>query len=200
MEPAIESSWVRRIRDNAFRLLAAMKSENIGGLVSMAGSSLFLFGGDSAGIVISLSFLVAEIILTRYGHTRAGYSAGGLLFSFGDALAVISTVASGNAGFQIALALMAGTWLIGAARAPVAWFGERRGSAALVRAADALQPIVGVAILALRIPGIVTGLAGGNYIGAAAIACWGAADVLVGRLQDVGRKLFARRRLAASQD
>ena len=116
----MEPSRITRFYRNAVRLFAAMKSENIGGLVSMAGSCLFLLGGDSAGIVIALSFLAAEIILTRYGHTRAGYSAGGLLFSFGDALAVISVVASGNKGFQVALALMAGAWLVGAARAPIA--------------------------------------------------------------------------------
>ena len=45
-----------------------------------------------------------------------------------------------------------GAWLIGAARAPIAWLGERRGSAAMVAAADALQPIVGIATLVLRIP------------------------------------------------
>ena len=140
--------------------------------ISKHGRTLLEECGDSAGIVIALSFLVAEIILTRYGHTRAGYSAGGLFFSFGDALAVISVVASGNKGFQVTLALMAGAWLIGAARAPIAWLGERRSSAAMVAAADALQPIVGIATQVLRIPGIVTGLAGGNYIGAAAIACW----------------------------
>jgi hypothetical protein len=197
MEPAMQPSRITRIYRNAVRPFAAMKSENIGGLVSMAGSCLFLLGGDSAGIVIALSFLVAEIILTRYGHTRAGYSAGGLFFSFGDALAMISVVASGNKGFQVTLALMAGAWLIGAARALIAWLGQRRGSAAMVAAADALQPIVGIATLVLRIPGIVTGLAGGSYIGAAAIACWGAADVLVGRLQDVVRKYFTRSKPAA---
>ena len=114
----MQPSRITRIYRNAVRPFAAMKSENIGGLVSMAGSCLFLLGGDSAGIVIALSFLVAEIILTRYGHTRAGYSAGGLFFAFGDALAMFSVVASGNKGFQVTLALMAGAWLIGAARAP----------------------------------------------------------------------------------
>jgi hypothetical protein len=188
------------ILQNALRPFAAMKSENIGGLVSMAGSCLFLLGGDTAGIAISLSFLIAEIILTRYGHTRAGYSAGGLLFSFGDALAVVSAVASGNKGFQIALGLMAAAWLVGVARAPLAWLGERHGNAGMVKAADALQPIVGVSILLLRIPGIITGLAGGSYIGAAAIACWGAADILVGRLQDVVRSYFARGSRIAPQD
>lgn len=49
------------------------RSENIGGLVSMAGSCLFLFGGDASGFLVSASFLVAEIVLTKSGHTR--YSA-----------------------------------------------------------------------------------------------------------------------------
>jgi len=81
----MQPSGITRIYRNAVRPFAAMKSENIGGLVSMASSCLFLLGGDSAGIVVALSFLIAEIILARYGHTRAGYSAGGLFFSFGDA-------------------------------------------------------------------------------------------------------------------
>ena len=46
----------------------------------------------------------------------------------------------------------------------------------------------------------MTGLAGGSYIGAAAIACRGAADVLVGRLQDVLRKYFTRSKPAAPYD
>ena len=66
------------------------RSENVGGLVSMAGSCLFLLGGDTSGFIITASFLVAEIILTRSGHTRSGYSIGCALFSFGDALAVTS--------------------------------------------------------------------------------------------------------------
>src|SRR5882724_904529 len=144
MEPARERSSVRQFLRDAARPFAAMKSENIGGIVSMAGSCLFLLGGDSTGLAVSLCFLIAEIILTRYGHTRAGYSGGGLLFSLGDALAAVSAVASGNRGFQIALVLMAGAWLIGVARAPIAWIGERRGSAATVAAADTLQHVVGV--------------------------------------------------------
>src|ERR1700692_1925513 len=97
-----------------------LRSENIGGLVSMAGSCLFLFGGDASGIVVTLSFLVAEIILTRSGHTRSGYSIGCALFSFGDGLAVTSHVAAGNSAFQITLAIMAATWAIGALRGPIA--------------------------------------------------------------------------------
>jgi hypothetical protein len=54
----MQPSRITRIYRNAVRLFAAMKSENIGGLVSMAGSCLFLLGGDSAGIIVALSFLV----------------------------------------------------------------------------------------------------------------------------------------------
>jgi hypothetical protein len=152
------------------------------------GSCLFLFGGDQTGIVVAASFVVAELILARYGHKRAGYSSGCLLFSFGDALAVTSEIAHGNGGFQITLGLMAVAWLIGAARAPIAWIGERRGNSAMVMAADALQPIAGIATLALRLPGIAAAVNGGSDVGAAAVACWAASDVLVGRLQDQLRK------------
>jgi len=194
-----EPSLVDRLYRPSHALLRSMRSENIGGLVSMAGSCLFMLGGDASGTIVTLSFIVAEIVLVRHGHRRAGYSAGCALFSFGDALAVFSEVAHGNPAFQITLAAMAVTWLVGAARAPLAWLGERSQRPALVAAADALQPISGVLTIVLRLPGIVTAIGGANYLGAAAVACWAAADILVGRLQDLHWK-FAHRRRASSAD
>jgi hypothetical protein len=167
------------------------RSENVGGLVSMAGSCLFLLGGDASGYIITASFLVAEIILTRSGHTRSGYSIGCALFSFGDALAVTSKVAAGNRIFQILLAAMAATWALGALRGPLAWYGARHDNPSMVRFADALQPLAGVLTLVLRLPGMIAAVIGGNLIGATAVACWGIADVLVGRLQDAYRRLFS---------
>lgn len=173
-----------------FKAISNMKSENWGGLVSMAGSSLFALGGDASGALVTASFLAAEIVLTRWGHTRPGYSGGAALFALGDALATVSNVAHGNHTFQLALAGMAATWSIGVARAPLAWAGERLGNSSLVRLADATQPIAGVAILAQRIPAAAAAVIGGNYIGAAAVCCWGAADILVGRLQNTYRKVI----------
>jgi hypothetical protein len=164
------------------------RSENIGGLVSMAGSCLFLLGGDKSGFIITASFLVAEIILTRSGHTRSGYSIGCALFSFGDAVAVTSNVAADNSAFQIALAAMAVTWALGALRGPLAWYGTQHDSPSMVRFADALQPLAGILTLALRLPGMIAAVSGGNFLGAAAVGCWAIADVLVGRLRDTIRR------------
>jgi hypothetical protein len=171
------------------------RSENVGGLVSMAGSCLFLLGGDTSGFIITASFLVAEIVLTRSGHTRFGYSIGCALFSFGDAVAVTSNVAAGNSIFQILLATMAATWAIGALRGPLAWYGVRHDNPSMVRFADALQPLAGVLTLALRLPGMIAAVIGGNFLGAAAVACWGIADVLVGRLQDIVRRFKSANRI-----
>jgi hypothetical protein len=182
----------------AGRFFGEMRSENFGGLVSMVGSCLFLLGGDASGVVISLSFLAAEITLARSGHTRAGYSFGCALFSFGDALATTSQVAHGNPAFQITLAAMAAAWLLGALRAPVAWLGELFGKTRLVAAADALQPIVGIVILVLRLPGIATAATGTNYLGAAAVGLWAASDILVGRLQFFVRKISRKRSASPS--
>lgn len=168
--------------------IRGLRSENIGGLVSMAGSCLFLFGGDTSGFIVTASFLVSEIVLTRWGHTRAGYSLGCALFAFGDALAVTSNVAAHNNVFQIALAAMAATWALGAMRAPLVWYGSWQGSRSVIRFADALQPVTGVLTLALRLPGILSAIAGGNMLGAAAVTCWGIADILVGRLQHFLRR------------
>jgi hypothetical protein len=178
----------KRASQSPGRWLEGWHSENIGGLVSMAGSCLFLLGGDTSGFIITASFLVAEIILTRSGHTRSGYSVGCALFSFGDALAVTSRVAADNRAFQIALAAMAATWALGALRGPLAWYGTQHDKQSLVRFADVLQPLAGVLTLALRLPGMIAAVSGGNLLGAVAVACWGIADVLVGRLQDIIRR------------
>lgn len=185
MEPPVEQTQRERVYRDILRWFEGMKSENVGGLVSMAGSCLFLLGGDRIGFFVAFFFLIAEVILARFGHTRAGYSAGCLLFAYGDGLAVASEVARGNGVFQISLGIMAAAWLVGAMRAPLAWFGERENNDALIAAADALQPIAGIATLALRFPGIAAAISGASYVGAAAIVCWAASDILVGRLQDM---------------
>jgi hypothetical protein len=188
MTPSVRKSHFERFCQNAGRLLAEMKSENVGGLLSMAGSCLFLLGGDANGVIVTLSFLAAEVVLARYGHLRGGYSAGCAFFAFGDALAVSSEIARGNFLFQATLAIMAVAWMIGAARGPLAWWGARVGKSNLVKAADKLQPIVGATILALRLPSFLIALIGANYLAAIAVAFWGAADILIGRLQNIFRR------------
>jgi hypothetical protein len=161
-----------------------MKSENLGGLVSMAGSCVFFFGGDVSGAVVSVSFIAAELTLARWGHRRAGYSIGCALFSFGDVVAVISKVAYANRAFQATLLAMAAIWAIGALRAPAAWLGQTLARPWLVACADAIQPLAGTMLLILRIPGIAAAFIGANYLGVAALSCWAVSDVLVGRLQN----------------
>ena len=184
----MEHRLTTRVRQSVGRLLAGMHSENIGGLVSMIGSCLFLFGGDTTGFLVTFSFLVAEIVLARSGHTRSGYSIGCALFALGDALAVMAEVSSENTALQITLGAMALSWTVGAFRAPIAWYGERCHNPALIRIADALQPIAGAATLLLRIPAIITAISGTNYLAAIAVACWAASDVLIGRLQHMLRR------------
>jgi hypothetical protein len=174
-----------RVRQSIARYLTGMHSENFGGLVSMLGSCLFLFGGDTTGSLVTLSFVVAEIVLARSGHTRSGYSTGCALFALGDALAVMAEVARENSAFQITLGAMALSWTVGALRAPIAWYGERRDNPVLIRTADALQPIAGAITLLLRIPAIITATSGANYLAAMAVACWAVSDILIGRLQQV---------------
>lgn len=198
MMPSVRKRHFERFCQSAGRSLAEMKSENIGGLLSMAGSCLFLFGGDANGVIVTLSFLAAEVVLVRYGHLRAGYSAGCAFFAFGDALAVSSEIASGNFLFQATLAIMAVAWVIGIARGPLAWWGARLRNSNLVKAADKLQPIVGAAILALRLPSLLTALIGASYLAAAAVALWGVADILIGRLQKAFRSFVCPRRPRAS--
>jgi hypothetical protein len=184
----MERRLAEQIYHSVGKALPGMHSENVGGLLSMAGSCLFLFGGDLTGFLVTFSFLIAEIVLTRSGHTRSGYSIGCALFAFGDALAMMAEVARGNDAFQITLGAMALSWTVGAFRAPIAWYGQRRGNATIIRIADALQPITGSAMLVLRIPAIITAISGANYLGTAAVICWAISDILIGRLQQAFRR------------
>jgi hypothetical protein len=182
--------WERHT--NLFRSQSThgLRSENIGGLVSLIGSAMFLFGGDPNGIFATSIFLAAEVLLTRYGHSREGYSAGCFLLASGDLLAANSLIAAGNRPFEVALVAMAAVWLVGALRYPLTLYGQRAQEIGLVKFGDRLQPIVGTAILALRVPGIVVAAAGLNYPGTTAIACWAAADILLGRLHHFSLSAF----------
>lgn len=164
-----------------------MKSENIGGAVSMAGSCLFLLGGDFNGLIVTLSFLAAEVILIRAGHTRFGYSIGCILFAIGDGIAVRSALANGNALFQWTLGVMALAWAVGSSRACFAWLGNKFAYPKWIQAADGIQFGVGIVVLALRIPAICAAMAGGNYFASIAVGLWVLSDILIGRLQDLLR-------------
>lgn len=179
-------------------------SENIGGAISMAGSSLFVFGGDVADAAVTGSFLAAEVTLTKWGHTRLGYSIGAGFFALGDGLATMANATHDNNLLQTSLAAMAGVWTVSALRAPLAYLGEHLNSPNLVRVANALQPITGLSNLTLRVPGISTACMGGNHLAAAAVTCWAISDVLVGRLQNaakmVGSWIFRRNKASTLQE
>jgi hypothetical protein len=182
--PFAMASLREKFADRApWQLVDGARSENYGGLVSLVGSCVFLFGGDATGVYTTFIFLFAEIVFTRFGHSRKGYSIGCMLISFGDVLAAKSAIANDNEAFQFTLFAMAFIWGVGALRYPLASYGRRFQKARFVKYADALQPAISLAVLATRFPGLLAAILGSNYLGATAISCWAAADVLLGRLQ-----------------
>lgn len=187
-ESAIASPSMAPLREKLadrlpWQLVDGARSENFGGLISLIGSCVFLLGGDTTGVIVTSIFLTAEIVFTRFGHSREGYSVGCLLICFGDALAARSAIANSNEAFQFALTAMAVVWGMGALRWPLAWYGNRFKENKFVKLADALQPLTALATLTLRIPGFAAAIIGTNYLGAIAIGCWAAADILLGRLR-----------------
>ncbi len=156
-------------------------SENIGGGISLLGSSVFAWNGNTEGMLITATFTAAELTLTKWGHTTKGYSAGAALFVVGDLGLAFSKAAEGNTVLQVSLGLMSAAWAIGAARYPAekGWLGEY-----LQEKANILPAITGSTNLALRTPAIAASLGNGNIATTVALICWGINDVLSGRLQE----------------
>ena len=181
-----------------------IKSENLAGYVSLAGSSSIILGQDQQCLAAALLFTTAEITLARAGHTRLGYALGAAGFAAGDAVLAFSPILADNDQLKTALFVMAGTWAVGAARAPLAYAASRlktdKSRQALTTVADALQPIVGVAVLIQRMPGIVAAFSGGSGLVGTAMSLWGAADILSGRVHITAQRLYrcATRKVSAT--
>lgn len=169
--------------------VSGLKSENIGGILSFAGSLLPLAAGDVQSIAAAACFAFSEVTFARAGHTVKGYSLGAAGFAIGDYLLAASAATQANTALQLALVAMGAAWTIGVLRYPleaVAAASSNNRPVLARRAAAAsrvIQPVVGVSCLALRVPGLLTAAAGRNVLMLGAIGLWAASDVLCGRLQ-----------------
>jgi hypothetical protein len=170
-----------------------MKSENWGGVASMAGSLITLAAGDAEGAVSTASFVASEVSFARKGHTSWGYSLGCAGISLGDGLLCFSDATAGNPTLQMTMAILTGVWAIGALRYPIEQIGkvvkpyaEGLGNK-LQKTANVIPPVVGSLALTLRAPALYTAAFSGEHVNTVMLVCnslWGTADVLLGRLQD----------------
>lgn len=165
-------------------------SENIAGVVSLAGSSALLLAGNVQSAVAAGVFTAAELTLAKYGHKSAGYSAGAALFAAGDLTLAFSDAVQDGSTLQISLLGMAAAWGAGALRYPFERAARSLNSPKLQKVADILPAVCGTGNLALRLPGIFSAASAGNYVVAGAISAWGVADVLAGRLQERVGKIY----------
>lgn len=163
--------------------LSQIKSENAAGIISLMGSTALAFHGDVNNVISAAVFTAAEVTIARYGHKTAGYSAAATLFAAGDLTLAFSDSVEGGSALQITLLGMAGAWSLGALRYPLDKVAEKYKMGGLGKIAETLPAVCGSGNLALRLPGIFSAAASQNYILAGAIAAWGVADVLAGRLQ-----------------
>lgn len=176
-----------------FKWVRNMKSENWGGLSSMTGSLVALAAGDVEGAVSTASFVASEASFATRGHTSWGYSLGCAGISFGDGLLCFSQATDGNPTLKITMAVLTGVWAIGALRYPIEQLGkvvmpyaERVGSV-LQKTADAIPPIVGSVALIMRTPALYTAAFSGEHFNTVMFisnSFWGAADILLGRVQE----------------
>ncbi len=170
------------------KLIMKLKSENIGGILSFIGSLIPILAGDVHSVVAALLFFFAEVMFMRKGHTTAGYSLGALGFAGGDYVLAAATTLGDNTSLRIVLVLMAVSWTVGVLRWPLEkisqCFQQDKISKRLKRAADLIQPLVGVSNVVMKLSGVVTAALGGNFLILIATSLWAMADVLCGRLQD----------------
>jgi hypothetical protein len=167
-----------------------LKSENLAGIISLAGSSALALSGDPASIAATVAFTAAEITMAVKGHTKTGYSAASALFAAGDFMLAASPAVMANKGLQMSLMAMGTAWGAGAMRAPLHkiadWMKDNRPKMAehLKNIAEHIPTGVGAVNLSLRVPGAIAAATGQQWIVMGAITAWGCADVLAGRLQN----------------
>jgi len=192
-----------------------MKSENWGGIVSLFSSTALIansidfsklateplelstYGQSPGAILAALQFTAAELLLSAKGDKTWGYSAGAALFATGD-ITLAYTVDDKH--LQYTLIAMAAAWGLGSLRYPFAVVSKQlknnlsanfnKVGNVLETTANTIPKITGTTNLALRLPGIIAAGKGGEYIVAGAIAGWGAADILTGRLQDSAKEAY----------
>lgn len=165
-------------------------SERIAGGVSLAGSALLIMAGGPHSIAAAAFFLGAELLMLSFGNKNAGYSSSAVLFAAGDlTLAFSSAVVAGSA-LQLSLFAMAGFWSLGALKYPFTLAANKFNSKTLYKISDALPTACGLGNLSLRVPAFGAAALSGSGLIAIAIASWGIADVLAGRLQEKANDLY----------
>jgi len=172
------------------RTMIKNNSENIAGLISLAGSSALFFTGDYKSTTAAAVFTTAELTLAKFGHKVGGYSAGAALFAAGDLTLAFSNSVDNGSTLQITLIGMAGAWGIGALRYPFEKAAQKLESEKLQHIADTLPAVCGTGNLALKLPGIFSAVAAKNYILSTAIVAWAISDILAGRLQERSKAIF----------
>ena len=159
-------------------------SENIAGVISLIGSTAVAFAGGLQSLAAAAVFTVAELTLAKSGHKMGGYATGAALMAAGDLTLAFSKAVEDGSPLQSSLFCMTGAWAVGALRYPFAKAAEFLQSPRLQKIADTLPAVCGTANLLLRLPGIFAAAHDGKKIMTGAIAAWGVADVLSGRLQE----------------
>ena len=182
--------------------LKKIKAENVAGIVSIVGSVIVSLKFDPTSfiaisfiytpenIVGTALFTAAEITFARYGHKRAGYSIGAGFLCIGDIAVALSPALSHSHDLQRALFCMAAIWSIAACRALITLLADHLNNDAakknFYRVADVfIPPLVGISIIIMRIPGIISACAVDNYFVAVGIALLGISDILAGRLHEI---------------
>ena len=172
-------------------------SENWGAAACFLGDVILIAAGDASGFLSMCSFLVAELSFLTIDQKNLKnetwkFSLGCAGLSFGDGLLCFSQATEGNPTLKLTMALLTGLWLLGACRLAFEKTGKlltahsmEEGNK-LQKIADGIPTLVGSAALLLRLPALSTAAFAGEHINIVMLACnffWGAADILLGRVQ-----------------
>lgn len=186
--------------------IKSISLQQVGGALSLLGSGLVAFTGNTENVQASALFVGAGLSLTFRGNRPLGYSVGMAGIALGDYILAGSPALSGNPQLQTALKLSALTFALGVLYAPASAaveFCKNEISAERMSAfTKAIPHIVGMSSVIPKAPGLISAFTpNGIWLGphsdlkdivlAAAMSCWAASDVLTGRVhegvQDIAR-------------
>lgn len=163
------------------------ESENWAGATYVLGGSVILLGGETESTVSGLSFMASDAFLMFFGHRSWGYSIGCIGLTVGNGFLLASQVSAGNPIVHGILSGIATCWAVGTLR----WPAEKLISE---NVSKKIQTTVGTAALLQRMALLPIAAAGGNYIIFGSYLILGAADIMLGKLQNVAKWFLGNER------
>ena len=154
---------------------------------AMGDVTAFLMG-DAAGMTAGVCSLTSAGIMMVCGDKPWGYSTATALMAVSEFSLALSPSVATNKALQASFIAMGALWSAGVLHAPLGDISKNLAenkpalAACLKNISEAIPPCVGGTSLMLRMPAVVSAVAGHNWAALGVTAAWGASDFLAGEL------------------